>query len=120
MSRIPAELSTLSVALHRGSVLHAVLRPLGSGGVTLDPSASSLPGTTEIQTLINGIGFWGLLAALAGLIIGAATWALGAHANNYQHTSTGRRAVLVSGAAALVIGAAPALLNFLFTAGKGF
>ena len=104
---------------------HRAIRPLvvarvRSGTVSLDPSASSLPGTSVLQGLVNGIGFWGLLAALAGLVIGAGAWALGAHSNNYQHTSTGRRAVLVSGAAALLIGAAPAVLNFLFGAGKGF
>lgn len=71
-----------------------------------------------IQQLANGIGWWGLVAALVGLVVGAATWALGAHTNNYQHATTGRRAVLVSGAAALVIGAAPAVLNFLFASGQ--
>ncbi len=89
-------------------------------GVTFSPSASGLPGSTVLQSLMNGVAFWGLLAALAGLVIGAATWALGAHSNNYQHTSSGRRAVLVSGAAALVIGAAPAILGFLYNAGKNF
>jgi hypothetical protein len=90
-----------------------------SGALSLDPNAGGLPGSGTLQDLVNGIGFWGLLAALAGLVIGAATWALGAHTNNYQNTSTGRRAVLVSAAAALVIGAAPTLLNFLFSAGQG-
>lgn len=89
-------------------------------GVTLHPSASSLIGSGTLQALVNGVGWWALLACVAGLVIGAATWALGAHTNNYQHASTGRRAVLVSGAAALVIGAAGPLLNFLFTQGQGF
>jgi len=87
-------------------------------GVSLNPSAGGLPGSGTLQSLINGVAFWALLAALAGLVIGAATWALGAHTNNYQNATSGRRAVLVSGAAALVIGAAPSLLNFLFDAGK--
>lgn len=93
----------------------------GAGAaITLKPSASSLIGSGTLQHLVNGVGWWALLACLAGLVIGAATWALGAHANNYQHASTGRRAVLVSGAAALVIGAAGPLLNFLFTQGQNF
>jgi hypothetical protein len=86
--------------------------------LSLNPSESALPGGSVIQSLANGIGWWGLIAALVGLVIGAATWALGAHSNNYQHASTGRRAVLVSGAAALVIGAAPAVLSFLFSSGQ--
>ena len=91
-----------------------------AGALQLSPSSSSLPGGAELQTLINGIGWWGLLASLAGLVIGAATWALGSHTNNYQHTLTGKRAVLVSGIAALLIGAAPTVLNFLFDAGQAF
>ena len=89
-------------------------------GPTLDPNASGLPGTATLQSLINGLGWWALLASLVGLVVGAATWALGAHSNNYQHAATGRRAVLVSGAAALLIGAAPSILSFLFGAGRSF
>src|ERR1700722_9686879 len=86
--------------------------------LSLNPSSSSLPGGGTLQQLANGIGWWGLIASLVGLVVGAATWALGAHTNNYQHASSGRRAVLVSGAAALVIGAAPTVLNFLFNTGQ--
>jgi hypothetical protein len=86
----------------------------------LSPSSSALPGGSELQTLINGIGWWGLLASLAGLVLGAAAWALGSHTNNYQHTMSGKRAVLISGLSALLIGAAPTVLNFLFNAGQAF
>lgn len=93
-------------------------RVVAAATLSLNPSDTALPGSTVIQQLANGIGWWGLVAALVGLVVGAATWALGAHTNNYQHASSGRRAVLVSGAAALVIGAAPAVLNFLFSSGQ--
>jgi hypothetical protein len=89
-----------------------------AGELSLDPNASALPGGAALQSLVNGIGWWALLASLLGLIVGAATWAVGAHSNNYQHSSTGRRAVLVSGAAALLIGAAPTVLNFLYGVGQ--
>lgn len=97
--------------------LFSIHRIIGSG-VSLNPDSGALPGSGTLQSLVNGIAFWALLAALAGLIIGAATWALGAHTNNYQNATTGRRAVLVCAASALVIGAAPTLLNFLFHAGQ--
>jgi Family of unknown function (DUF6112) len=101
--------------------VHFSLAPLPSvvaAAISLSPSATALPGSATLQQLADGIGWWALIASLVGLVVGAATWALGAHTNNYQHASGGRRAVLVSGAAALVIGAAPALLNFLFSAGQ--
>lgn len=91
-----------------------------SSGPSLNPSSSGLPGTATLQSLINGLAWWALLAALVGLVAGAGMWALGAHSNNYQHASSGRRAVLISGAAALLIGAAPTILNFLFNAGQSF
>lgn len=94
--------------------IHAVL----SAQLTLTPESGSLPGGAALQSLLNGLAWWALLACLVGLIVGAATWALGAHSNNYQGATTGRRAVLVSGAAALLIGAAPTLLNFLFGVGQ--
>src|ERR1700722_8487401 len=75
--------------------------------VSLNPSMNALPGGGTLQELTNGLGAWALIAALAGLLIGAAAWALGVHAQNFQQSMVGRRAVLVSGLAALLIGAAP-------------
>jgi hypothetical protein len=85
--------------------------------VTLNPSMNALPGGGTLQQLTNGLGAWALIAALAGLLIGAAAWALGVHAQNFQQSMVGRRAVLVSGLAALLIGAAPPIINFFFNAG---
>ena len=85
----------------------------------MDPSSSALPGRSTIQLLTNGLGWWALVASLIGLVLGAAAWAVGSHSNNYQYATSGRKAVLVSGAAALVIGAAPTFVNFLFQTGHG-
>jgi MFS family permease len=87
--------------------------------VTLQPSAGDLPGGKVLQNLTNGLGGWALIAALVGLVIGAAAWALGAHTQNYHQSMVGRRAVLVSGLAALLIGAAPGLIDFFFHQGLG-
>ncbi len=97
----------------------SVLALIFAGIVSMDPSSSALPGRSTIQQLTNGLGWWALVASLVGLVLGAAAWAVGSHTNNYQYATTGRKAVLVSGAAALVIGAAPTLVNFLFQAGHG-
>jgi hypothetical protein len=89
-----------------------------AGIVSLHPSSSALPGHGVIEKLANGLGWWALIGALVGLVLGAAAWALGSHTNNYQYSTAGRRAVLVSALAALVIGAAPEVINFLFGAGQ--
>jgi hypothetical protein len=80
---------------------------------------SGLPGTEQLQSLINGFSQWALMAALAGMLVGAAVWALGHHSSNYQQSANGRRGLLISGVAAMVIGAAPAIVNFLFNLGLG-
>ncbi len=87
--------------------------------VEMTPDTNALPGGQVLQNLINGIGGWALALALVGLLIGAAAWALGSHGQNYHQTYVGRKAVLVSGLAALLIGAGPAIVNFFFHAGTG-
>lgn len=86
--------------------------------VGLKPNLSSLPGAATLQALMNGVAGWALIGALAALLVGAVSWALGSHSHNVHQSMAGRRAVLVSGAAALLIGAAPHLINFFFTTGS--
>ncbi|MCL5885507.1 MAG: DUF6112 family protein [Actinobacteria bacterium] len=87
------------------------------GTVSMQPTMSGLPGGSVIQGITNGIGAWALIAALVGLVVGAAAWALGSHSQNYQQSFVGKRTVLVSGLAALLIGAAPGIVNFFFQLG---
>jgi hypothetical protein len=87
--------------------------------VGMQPQADQLPGGKLLQNLMNGLQFWALALALVGLVIGAAAWALGSHGQNYQQSFVGRRAVLISGLAALLIGAGPGIVNFFYTAGTG-
>jgi hypothetical protein len=106
----------------------AALRPLSFGthfllaatsSVQLTPDTSALPGGEVLQRLMNGLDGWALALSLVGLVIGAAAWALGSHGQNYQQSFVGRRAVLISGFAALLIGAAPGIVNFFFSTGQG-
>jgi len=86
---------------------------------TMTPESSQLPGGDLLQKLMDGLQFWALALALVGLVIGAAAWALGSHGQNYQQTFVGRRAVLISGFAALLIGAGPGIVSFFYNAGSG-
>ncbi|MFY9782971.1 MAG: DUF6112 family protein [Acidimicrobiales bacterium] len=85
--------------------------------VTLTPSTSDLPGSAALQQIADGIASWALIGALIALLLGAALWAVGSHTQNMHHSAQGRRAVLTSLVAAIVIGAAPTLINFFFNAG---
>jgi len=88
-------------------------------GVTMNPTPSDLPGSAALQSLVNGIGGWALIGALVALVIGAALWAIGSHTQNLHQSLAGRRAVVTSLLAAILIGAAPHLIDFFFTTGSG-
>lgn len=85
--------------------------------VNLHPTLHGLPGGGTLQQLVNGVAGWALYGSVAALVIGALVWALGSHSHNVHQSMAGRRAVLTSGAAALLIGAAPTLVSFFFHAG---
>jgi hypothetical protein len=108
--------SAVAPALHHVALLATSPPPTV---VSATPDLGALPGGETLQRLMDGLEGWALALALAGLLIGAAAWALGSHGQNYQHTYVGRRAVLVSGLAALLIGAGPAIVNFFFSTGAG-
>lgn len=80
--------------------------------VRINPDPKGLPGSSVLQELVNGLAFWMLLAALAGILIGAGVWALASHGNNHHWSARGRSGALMSAAAALVIGGAAAIINF--------
>ena len=87
-------------------------------GVGGRPDPSGLPGTSALEKLISGVAFWALLAALGGLLISAAVWALSSHSGNYHHASVGRRGTIVSAVAAFLVGAAPAIIAFFEDLGR--
>jgi hypothetical protein len=80
--------------------------------VSATPDLTSLPGSNVLQQIVNGADAWALTIALIGAFIGAAVWAVASHSNNHHYAGRGRMGALVSCASALVIGAAPGLINF--------
>src|SRR4051794_35416324 len=85
--------------------------------VKLNPNPGGLPGSKVLESLVNGLGFWALLAALAGMVVGCIVWAAGSHGQNHHMAGRGRLGTLACAAAALLVGAAPALVNFFAEAG---
>jgi Mn2+/Fe2+ NRAMP family transporter len=84
----------------------------GLAAVSAHPNPSGLPGSNVLQQLVNGAEAWALAIALLGAVVGAALWAVASHTHNHHYAGRGRMAALISGAAALVVGAAPGLVNF--------
>jgi hypothetical protein len=80
--------------------------------VSASPNPAALPGSNVLQQLVNGADAWALAITLLGAFIGAALWAVASHTNSHHYAAKGRMGALVSAGAALVIGAAPGLVNF--------
>ncbi len=80
--------------------------------VKANPNPKGLPGSNVLQQLVNGAEAWALAIALLGAFIGAAVWALASHSHNHHYAARGRMAALVSAASALIVGAAPGIVNF--------
>jgi Mn2+/Fe2+ NRAMP family transporter len=80
--------------------------------VSAHPNLKGLPGSNVLQQLVDGAQAWALAVALLGAFIGAAVWAVASHTQNHHYAARGRMAALISGASALVVGAAPGLVNF--------
>jgi type IV secretory pathway VirB2 component (pilin) len=89
-----------------------------STNLNINPAlADQLPGETVLNNLASGVGHWALLASVVGVIAGGVMWAFGHFSHNYQQSYSGRRGVIVSGVAALLIGGAQAIIAFFFTQG---
>lgn len=86
-------------------------------GVNVSPNTSGLPGIAELQSIVGALLTIALIAALAGLAIAAAFWAIGSHSANPVLAGRGKTGVLVSFVAAGLTGGAVALINFFFSAG---
>jgi Family of unknown function (DUF6112) len=80
--------------------------------VTATPNPHGLPGTNVLQQIVNGSEAWALAITLLGAFVGAGLWAVASHTHSHHYAARGRMAALVSAASALVIGAAPGLVNF--------
>ena len=50
-------------------LIGVLIAATGLGG---NPDPKGLPGSPALQQLVDGLAFWGLLAALAGLVVSAA------------------------------------------------
>ncbi len=86
--------------------------------MSLTPDPSALPGANALQVLANGVAAWALIISLLGLVAGAALWAVGAHSSNMSQAYTGKKTLMASSFAAVLVGAAPTLINFFFHLGQ--
>ena len=87
--------------------------------VSVRPDGGALPGTQQLQQLVNGLAFWGLLACVAVLLGGAAFWAGGSRSSNFSAVANGKNMVFGGAVGAALIGGAAAIVNFFYSVGQG-
>jgi Family of unknown function (DUF6112) len=82
------------------------------GALSAKPDASGLPGSNQLEQIVNGLFFWALLASLAGLFISIATYAVANRMGNHHYAQNGKVGILLMGPLAMIAGAGPAIINF--------
>jgi hypothetical protein len=90
-----------------------------AGGFTfkVTPDPSHAPGASGIQSAINVIAVYTLLACLAGFLLGGAVWAIGGRIGN-DHTAVGGKiGMAVCVGVAFLVGGAAAILQFAYGLG---
>lgn len=108
---------TAALAVRTQSRLRSLATAVLPADVSITPN-SKLPGTTQLNTLIGGMVTWVLLACVAAVLIGAASWGIGNRSGYYGATQNGRMMVLGGSVGAMVAGAASALVNYGFGLGS--
>jgi hypothetical protein len=81
------------------------------------PNTDGLPGLEQLLRLVGASLTFGLVACVAAVAVSAATWAFGANSGNPHLAGRGKTGVVVSAGAALLIGAANALVAFFAAVG---
>jgi vacuolar-type H+-ATPase subunit I/STV1 len=81
------------------------------------PDARGAPGGKGLQDAINVFAFYGILAAIAGFLLGGAVWAVGGRAGNDYAAQGGKVGMAVAVGVAFLIGASSAIISFAFNAG---
>lgn len=95
-----------------GTEFAALGAPALLAQVRVSPDPGALPGGAQLQQIVNGLAGLALIALAGTAVAGAVLWAVSAANSHPGGIVGGKRMVLVASGAALVVGAAGALINF--------
>ncbi len=88
--------------------------------INITPNSDGLPGILPVGKMVGALLTYGLIAALAGLVISAIVWAVGGNSSNPQLSHRGKSGVLIALGAAVLIGGARMLIGFFAGVGSSF
>ncbi|MFI6948199.1 DUF6112 family protein [Streptomyces sp. NPDC050422] len=84
-------------------------------GIT--PSDGGLPGLSVLKQVMGSLNLFGIITAVGALAASAAVWAWGHHSGGHQAEANGKKGVMVSAGAALLLGAANGVVAFFSALG---
>ena len=85
-------------------------------GVT--SNSTGLPGLAQLRDIVGALLTFGLVACVAALVASAVVWGFGSNSGNPHLAGRGKSGVVVAAGAALLIGAANAIITFFSHAGS--
>ena len=86
--------------------------------INIPPNDTGLPGIAALKTIVGAVMTVGLILSALALIVSAVVWAYGANSSNPGLAGRGKFGVLISLGAAVLCGAAVALINFFWNVGQ--
>lgn len=84
-------------------------------GVT--PKEGGLPGLAVLKDVVSSINLFGIIAVVAALAVAGVMWAWGSHSGNHQAEANGKKGVMISAGAALLLGGANGIVSFFSAMG---
>lgn len=80
---------------------------------------TNAPGKVQLSNLIATIRTWSIIACVIAIIVAAILWAWGSQSQNAAQATQGKKGIIVAIAAAALIFAAEALVNWGIKFGEG-
>ena len=93
----------------------AALLPFDDPGIS--SNTSGLPGLAQLG-IVGALLTFGLVACVAALVVSSVVWGFGSNSGNPHLAGRGKTGVVVAAGAALLIGAANAIVTFFSNTGS--
>lgn len=85
----------------------------------VNPNPGVFPGGPTIQRFLDGVAWWGIMAAGIAFVAYGALLAIASRAGNHRYTFSAKRGLLAAAVGALLIGGAATIINWAVGVGQG-
>lgn len=83
----------------------------------IEPADGGLPGLDVLRSTVNSMNLFAIIAIVGALSISAAAWAWGHFSASHGAEANGKKGVLISAGAGLLLGAANGIIAFFTSLG---